>query len=91
MIEKPNIVGPEYIAELLGMELSTIKVDARRKPESLPPRLVLPGHKKLRWIEADVLDWLNSFRPKRDAGKKKPGRPSQASRQYPQGLGDSTS
>jgi predicted DNA-binding transcriptional regulator AlpA len=83
MTDRPNIVGPEYIAELLGMEVSTIKVDARRKPESLPPRLELPGHRKLRWVEADVIAWLNSFRPKE---KKKAGRPvSPAYQQYPQG------
>ena len=70
--ERPIIVGPEYLADLLGMELSTVEVNARRKPEPLPPRLMLPGHKKLRWVEADVLDWLNSFRPQ---AKKKAGRP----------------
>ena len=25
---KPHIVGPEYIAELLGIEVSTVKIDA---------------------------------------------------------------
>ena len=27
-MNKPHIVGPEYIAELLGIEVSTVKIDA---------------------------------------------------------------
>ena len=77
-MNKPNIVGPEYIAELLGIEVSTVKMDARRSPTSLPPRLAIPGRKALMWIEEDVIDWLNSFRPQ---AKRKVGRPSQVSRQ----------
>jgi predicted DNA-binding transcriptional regulator AlpA len=55
-----NVVGPEYLVPLLRRELSTIKVDARRKPESLPPRLDIPGSSKLLWLESDVLDWIKS-------------------------------
>lgn len=90
MSERPNIVGPEYLADLLHRKLSTVKVDARRKPESLPPRLAIPGCNRLLWVEADVLAWLNSLRPM-FVEKKKVGRPSQVSRQYPQGPGGNTS
>ena len=86
-MNKPNIVGPEYIAELLGIEVSTVKMDARRSPTSLPPRLAIPGRKALMWIEEDVIDWLNSFRPQ---AKRKVGRPSQVSRQSPLASGEST-
>jgi len=55
-----NVVGPEYLVPILQRELSTIKVDARRKPESLPPRLDIPGSKKLLWLESDVIDWIKS-------------------------------
>lgn len=64
VVPKPNVVGPEYLVPLLHRNLSTIKVDARRKPESLPPRLMIPGSSKLLWVEQDVIDWLNSFRLK---------------------------
>ena len=80
-MNKPHIVGPEFLAELLGLELSTVKKNARSKPESLPPRLAIPGHRQLMWIEEDVLAWLNSFRPQ---VKPKVGRPSQVSRQSTQ-------
>lgn len=75
---RPNIVGPEFVAELLGIMVSTVKIDARTKPDSLPPRLMIPGRKALMWVEEDVMEWLNSFRPQT---KKRAGRPSQASQQ----------
>lgn len=84
---KPHIVGPEYIAELLGIEVSTVKIDARNKKQSLPPRLEIPGRKALMWIEEDVIDWINSFRPQ---SKRKVGRPSQVSQQSTQELGGNT-
>lgn len=86
-MNKPNIVGPDYIAELLGIEVSTVKMDVRRNPKSLPPRLAIPGRKALMWIEEDVIDWLNSFRPQ---AKRKVGRPSQVSRQSPLASGGSS-
>jgi hypothetical protein len=58
----PNVVGPEYLVPLIHRTVSTIKVDARRRPDSLPPRLLIPGSAKLLWLESDVLDWLQSCR-----------------------------
>ena len=72
MTDRPNIVGVEYLSKLLQRKVSTIRMDASRRPESLPPRLMIPGTRNLMWVEDDVLDWLNSFRPQ---PKKKPGRP----------------
>jgi predicted DNA-binding transcriptional regulator AlpA len=71
MTERPNIVGPEYLADLLQKTVKTIRTDVTRRPESLPPRLVIPGTAKLMWVEADVLEWINSFRTQ----VKKKGRP----------------
>jgi len=85
--DKPNIVGPEYLADLLQKTVKTIKTDVTRRPESLPPRLAIPGSARLMWVESDVIDWLNSFRP---AAKKKPGRPSQVSQQSRQALDGSS-
>lgn len=79
-----NIVGPEFLAPLLHRDVSTIKRDATRKPESLPPRLMIPGSSKLLWAEKDVWEWIESCRPKSDRAapspadqpvKRKPGRP----------------
>ena len=83
MTDRPNIVGPEYLSQLLQRKVSTIRTDASRRPESLPPRLLIPGTRNLMWVEQDVLNWLNSFRP--EAEKRKVGRPSRVSPQCPQG------
>jgi predicted DNA-binding transcriptional regulator AlpA len=40
----------------------TIKNDLYRKPASLPPRIVMPGSKKLVWLESDVMNWLEQCR-----------------------------
>jgi hypothetical protein len=78
----PKVVGPEYLVPLIHRTLSTIKVDARARPESLPPRLKIPGSAKLLWLETDVLNWLQSCRTaKEDAPRTKRGRPSQVFRQ----------
>ena len=82
MTTLPNIVGPEYLVPLLHKGLATIKKDAARRPESLPPRLKIPGSAKLLWVEEDVLLWLNSFRPAREPERKKTGRPSQVAKLY---------
>ena len=53
---------PEDLAPILGRAVTTIKTDARRKPESLPPRLRIPGSKKLLWLQSDVEAWLKGCR-----------------------------
>jgi len=59
-----NIVGPDYLVPILHLPIDTIKVYARQYPDRLPPRFRPPGIKKLLWVEADVLAWIDSFRPK---------------------------
>ena len=58
----PKVVGPEYLVPLLHRQIATIKVDARARPETLPPRLKIPGSAKLLWLESDVLEWLQECR-----------------------------
>ena len=61
-ITMPNVVGPEFLVPLIHRKLATIKVDARARPDTLPPRLKIPGSAKLLWLESDVLEWLQSCR-----------------------------
>jgi hypothetical protein len=72
MAEQLKIVGPEYLAPLLHRKVSTIKTDARRKPESLPPRLLIPGSSKLLWVESEVIDWLKSCSTAKPVEEPKP-------------------
>ena len=46
------------LASLLGRSVETIRKDLRRRPEAVPPRLLLPGTRLLRWRLVDVTDWL---------------------------------
>ena len=54
------------LAELLGRSPETIRKDIRRNPEAVPPRLVLPHTRLLRWRQCDVDAWLeNAFQSSR--------------------------
>ncbi len=57
-----KMMKAEDLAPLLGRAVSTIKTDVRRRPESLPPRLKIPGSNRLVWVEADVIEWINEQR-----------------------------
>lgn len=62
MNENLRTLNAEDLAKLLHRSPGTIKVDSRRRPETLPPRLRIPGSHKLMWLEADVVAWLNKLR-----------------------------
>jgi predicted DNA-binding transcriptional regulator AlpA len=46
------------LAKVLNRSPQTIRKDIRRNPEAVPPRLVLPGTRLLRWRTCDVEEWL---------------------------------
>ena len=62
MTADPKLVGPEYLADLLHKTVATIRADAQRRPQSLPPRMRIPESRKLLWLEEDVLKWLDKHR-----------------------------
>ena len=68
--ETPKVVGPEYLVPLLHRTIKTIKVDARARPDTLPPRLVIPGSARLLWLETDVWTWINSCRTAKEPEKR---------------------
>ncbi len=51
----------EDLAQMLGRSPDTIKKDMRRNPNAVPPRLVLPHTRLLRWRLCDVDAWLAQF------------------------------
>lgn len=55
-------LGVEELAVLLRRKPDTIRSDARRRPNTLPPRIVIPGTTKLLWLEEDVADWIKERR-----------------------------
>jgi predicted DNA-binding transcriptional regulator AlpA len=46
------------LAEILGRSPVTVRVDVSRRPETLPPRIVMPGSNRVVWDEEDVKTWL---------------------------------
>lgn len=56
-----RLLNLDDLAQMLGRATDTIKKDMRRNPEAVPPRLVLPHTKLLRWRACDVDAWLAQF------------------------------
>ena len=46
------------VARCLGRSAETLKKDMRRNPGAVPPRVVVPGVRLLRWRASDVEAWL---------------------------------
>lgn len=55
-------MGVEELSVLLRRAVDTIRSDARRRPDTLPPRIVIPGTSKLLWLEEDVANWMKEHR-----------------------------
>lgn len=81
-----QILTVEQLGALIHKSPSSIRSDASRKPEVLPPICRLPGNKRLLWRREDVLAWVEGFVQRSPvspltsvspttAGPKKRGRP----------------
>ena len=55
-------MGVEELSVLLRRAVDTIRSDARRRPDTLPPRIIIPGTSKLLWLEEDVDNWMKEHR-----------------------------
>jgi predicted DNA-binding transcriptional regulator AlpA len=61
-MKEAKLVDIDYMVTLLHKTKRTLEVDVTRRPESLPPRLIIPGSRKVLWLESDVLAWLEKCR-----------------------------
>jgi len=61
MMSFQQLLTLDDLAKLLGRSPDTIKKDMRRNPGAVPPRLVLPHTRLLRWRVCDVDVWLANF------------------------------
>lgn len=46
------------LAKILRLSRQTLKADVTRRPETLPPRLRVPGCRRVLWRPQDVEAWL---------------------------------
>lgn len=54
------------LADLLNKSPSTVATEASKSPHKLPPRLRLPGSRRVLWLKSDVENWINEHREKRN-------------------------
>ncbi len=54
----PPVLTLQDLSLVLGRSPETIRKDLRRNPKAVPPRLVLPNTRQLRWRIQDVSAWL---------------------------------
>ena len=55
----PVLLDVEELAAFLRKSVVSVRRDASTYPSRLPPRLNLPGNRRLLWRVEDVLRWVN--------------------------------
>lgn len=76
----------DQLAECLRKSVASIRSDATRNPQSLPPVCRLPGTKRLLWRVEDVENWLSAhvgsavvaIEPEQKLAAPRRGRPTKA-------------
>jgi len=58
MREELKLLGVEDLATILRRSPKTVRSDVTRRPETLPPRVRVPGGRKVLWRAQDVETWL---------------------------------
>lgn len=61
LLSLPPTLGVEGLAALLCCSAQTVKSNASRSPEKLPPP-IRTGGRRLIWLTTDVMDWLEARR-----------------------------
>ena len=56
-----HLLSVEELASYLHKSVASIRSDATRNPQSLPPICRLPGTKRLLWRIEDVEQWLAQY------------------------------
>lgn len=57
-MQNRQLLSLAQVATLLGRCPETVRKDLTRNPLAVPPRVVIPGTRLLRWREVDVEVWL---------------------------------
>jgi len=50
------------LAVILNRSPATIATEVSKAPHKLPPRLHLPGSRRVLWLREDVEKWINQHR-----------------------------
>ena len=57
-LDMSTLLSIEDVAAMLRRSPETLRKDLRRNPLAVPPRVVIPGTRLLRWRHEDVTAWL---------------------------------
>ena len=49
------------LAALLGRSAKSVAADVTRRPNSLPPRFLVPGVRQVRWRVKEVKEWMGAL------------------------------
>lgn len=60
----PETLGTAELAQILLKSEKTIKKDVTVAPWTLPPRVRIPGSRRVMWMRATVVDWLQKHQEK---------------------------
>jgi hypothetical protein len=61
MVDGLQTLDVAGLSLIIGRTVKSIKVDCFRRPESLPPRFIIPGSRKMLWRVCDVKDWMDAL------------------------------
>lgn len=64
---QPETMGVAELAALLHKTERTVKKDVSVAPWRLPPRVRIPGSRRVMWLRATVLEWLQQHQEKEHA------------------------
>ncbi len=74
-MEDLKLLTAEDLGQLLGRSVRRIKMDVSARPETLPPRFIVPGVKSPRWRQEDVRKWMQDIADQMVAANKKRVKP----------------
>lgn len=59
--DRPLVIDVAGLAAMLGLSPKTVQQDVYRRPDRLPPRLLVPGVRRILWLRKDVERWLEAL------------------------------
>ena len=54
-----RLIGIDELSLMLDRSTNTLRVDSTRRPETLPPRVKLPGSRRILFKIGDVRKWID--------------------------------
>lgn len=56
------LIGIKELADIIQRSPNTIAAEVTKAPHKLPPRLKLPGSRRVLWKREDVMMWIDQYR-----------------------------